>query len=135
MRGLKPGVECCSRCPFCVAPLVGAWIETLYTRDMAQNLVSHPSWVRGLKLKILFYIITALAVAPLVGAWIETPLRRRRCAPRWVAPLVGAWIETLASGIFGASAQSHPSWVRGLKLRACAETVGTCSRTPRGCVD
>ena len=34
--------------------------------------MSHPSWVRGLKLLSREIIIYANAVAPLVGAWIET---------------------------------------------------------------
>ena len=33
-----------------VAPLVGAWIETITGRDENGNITSHPSWVRGLKL-------------------------------------------------------------------------------------
>ena len=33
-----------------VAPLVGAWIETAKANDLrAAGLKSHPSWVRGLK--------------------------------------------------------------------------------------
>ena len=55
--------------------------------------MSHPTWVRGLKL----YIYGALVhfyVAPYVGAWIETsPTRSTRCCAT-VAPYVGAWIET-----------------------------------------
>ena len=33
-----------------VAPLVGAWIETWWNCCSAHNWLSHPSWVRGLKL-------------------------------------------------------------------------------------
>ena len=71
-RGLK-------RCPLAamqrlgkVAPLAGAWIETL--------------------VRVMFCFV--LLVAPLAGAWIETKI------PAWVAPLghvaplAGAWIET-----------------------------------------
>ena len=60
-----------------VAPLVGAWIETII----------------GFKGHSLFN------VAPLVGAWIETVMSTH-CNVGWrVAPLVGAWIETpLVSG-------------------------------------
>ena len=56
---------------------------------------SHPTWVRGLKLKKIYQDEQAGRVAPYVGAWIETlcglppPVR---CA---VAPYVGAWIETI----------------------------------------
>ena len=37
-----------------------------------QNMQSHPSWVCGLKLYLLFYIGSFLLVTPFVGVWIET---------------------------------------------------------------
>ena len=55
-----------------VAPLVGAWIETEDIDGSAARPESHPSWVRGLKPTVLFMVVIALSVAPLVGAWIET---------------------------------------------------------------
>ena len=58
---------------YTVAPLVGAWIETLHK----------------------LYITTKdFFVAPLVGAWIETQYVHLRYLQILVAPLVGAWIET-----------------------------------------
>ena len=33
----------------CVAPRVGAWIETSCFRIIISNAKSHPEWVRGLK--------------------------------------------------------------------------------------
>ena len=33
-----------------VAPLVGAWIETAHDVGSWAGIMSHPSWVRGLKL-------------------------------------------------------------------------------------
>ena len=33
-----------------VAPYVGAWIETLTLAFSAKSFLSHPTWVRGLKL-------------------------------------------------------------------------------------
>ena len=33
-----------------VAPLVGAWIETYQWKIIKRMAMSHPSWVRGLKL-------------------------------------------------------------------------------------
>ena len=33
-----------------VAPHVGAWIETLPSRTVKEPVMSHPMWVRGLKL-------------------------------------------------------------------------------------
>ena len=35
--------------------------------------MSHPMWVRGLKLGLLVMIRKLFLVAPHVGAWIETP--------------------------------------------------------------
>ena len=37
-------------CKFAVAPLVGAWIEIVWTDKQPAELVSLPSWERGLKL-------------------------------------------------------------------------------------
>ena len=36
------------------------------------NMRSHPTWVRGLKLKFFRTITGGAQVAPYVGAWIET---------------------------------------------------------------
>ena len=76
---------------------MGAWIETRLIRYLVPCALSHPSWVRGLKLPIS-YLAIAITVAPLVGAWIETfhSLMQLSCSDK-VAPLVGAWIETLIS--------------------------------------
>ena len=35
-----------------VAPYVGAWIETAKLLGLGQKVLSHPTWVRGLKLVI-----------------------------------------------------------------------------------
>ena len=43
-RDIQPFAE------YAVAPLVGAWIETLLSFMVVNNGWSHPSWVRGLKL-------------------------------------------------------------------------------------
>ena len=100
-----------------VAPHVGAWIET-GTRTCKD---------------------TSTDVAPHVGAWIETCSVSFFCATIKVAPHVGAWIETryfdyktsrdvsrtpcgcvdLNLPILNKAVdriQSHPMWVRGLKL-------------------
>ena len=99
--------------------------------------MSHPTWVRGLKL--LYHVIeqSNAHVAPYVGAWIETDgiytvHRSAEVAPyvgAWietdgiytvhrsaeVAPYVGAWIETIPIQVRSYRKQSHPTWVRGLK--------------------
>ena len=56
--------------------------------------MSHPMWVRGLKQKILIFVIRVI----------------------YVAPHVGAWIETSSTLDFNNFLKSHPMWVRGLKL-------------------
>ena len=53
---------------------MGAWIETYNLLYILMAILSHPMWVRGLKLLRLNVRKSALQVAPHVGAWIETPL-------------------------------------------------------------
>ena len=56
-----------------VAPYVGAWIETKSLASMIKShLLSHLTWVRGLKLYHNQNNSTYRPVAPYVGAWIET---------------------------------------------------------------
>ena len=52
VRGLKRFVYTNAVEVLVVAPLVGAWIETLLMRIDSLKTESHPSWVRGLKLKV-----------------------------------------------------------------------------------
>ena len=74
VRGLKL-LRDLYKCPAdIVAPLVGAWIETLKITFLPSKRVSHPSWVRGLKPVVVAACQVDDAVAPLVGAWIETAL-------------------------------------------------------------
>ena len=92
---------------------MGAWIET----SVQSADLSH------------------MYVAPRVGAWIETATLRNKCKSYPVAPRVGAWIETPHFELKIRRCESHPVWVRGLKLIGNFFTcVGTC-RTPCGCVD
>ena len=55
---------------------------------------SHPVWVRGLKHEQTCSILLRGKVAPRVGAWIETYLKGLTQVTNDVAPRVGAWIET-----------------------------------------
>ena len=64
--------------------------------DMALAM-SHPTWVRGLKLPYLVRGAKIYVVAPYVGAWIETLSVTLSCLCTKVAPYVGAWIETKRS--------------------------------------
>ena len=54
-----------------VAPYVGAWIETILQEGRLYASMSHPTWVRGLKL-VAGNVELCNQVAPYVGAWIET---------------------------------------------------------------
>ena len=100
-------------------------------------MLSHPMWVRGLKLFMIDFRSKLRMVAPHVGAWIETqilslPSILQKVAPHvgawietnliWdeqgepqVAPHVGAWIETVRVCNVRNCILSHPMWVRGLK--------------------
>ena len=73
-------------------------------------------WVRGLKQLILVTHHIFANVAPYVGAWIETDPAPDKDDKTNVAPYVGAWIETYYPITLNLSRQSHPMWVRGLKL-------------------
>ena len=59
--------------------------------------MSHPMWVRGLKLIRSIMSSQEWAVAPYVGAWIETICLLHNLSRSAVAPYVGAWIETFLS--------------------------------------
>ena len=56
--------------------------------------MSHPVWVRGLKLRDAIQPNHIRVVAPRVGAWIETKVTFELKNFAVVAPRVGAWIET-----------------------------------------
>ena len=73
---------------------MGAWIETNLSNGNFSGLLSHPTWVRGLK-----------PVRPII-----------RFTDGAVAPYVGAWIETTSAFPVMRLQTSHPTWVRGLKL-------------------
>ena len=81
---------------------------------MVYKMLSHPMWVRGLKLDPPLLTILERVVAPHVGAWIETKHWLTKKQLLKVAPHVGAWIETY--------------------LEALVDVVEE-GRTPCGCVD
>ena len=136
-RGLKRGNTCRLWLSSNVAPLVGAWIETLNRQISEPSQMSLPSWERGLKLKNIKLLPTRKVVAPLVGAWIETPNLNRIPHAHTVAPLVGAWIETCEDlNEDYETAESLPSWERGLNQdKSMSYYDGDVSRSPRGSVD
>ena len=96
-----------------VAPYVGAWIETFPSASEVSLRMSHPTWVRGLKLMITNNLLDYLQSHP---TWVRglKPLKEGEAIANAVAPYVGAWIETYNNAFF------------------CKYTK---SRTLRGCVD
>ena len=132
---------------------MGAWIETITVLYWLNNITSHPVWVRGLKL--LFALSTsciarshpvwvrglklaisdelsqANPVAPRVGAWIETTFGYYSHGQVGVAPRVGAWIETPLGLPVHYKEESHPVWVRGLKLTLSTPLVPMSLVAPR----
>ena len=106
-----------------VAPHAGAWIETTRTaRAMKTSSTSHPTRVRGLKLRHFHAAGGRGVVAPHAGAWIETGPP----ATRWSGPVVSH--PTRVRGLkqkvfeqFDARYVSHPTRVRGLKH--CHSTI------------
>ena len=157
VRGLKHAIILHANNKTCVAPYVGAWIETMPLKTFRRKELSHPMWVRGLKLNsfIFCYIIpkshpmwvrglkpchgiimACYSVAPYVGAWIETctclwQTNTRASHPMWVR---GLKQDTVYH--HRASGMSHPMWVRGLKhgVKVVCFTLAR-SRTLCGCVD
>ena len=158
-RGLKPYTIDCAAIAFAVAPLAGAWIETVEAANQRQQAASRPSRARGLKhrqsrIAVYHTDVAPLAgawietcrgrlhfagviVAPLAGAWIETRADRHHHVALAVAPLAGAWIETQQRTLFRRyGLRSRPSRARGLKLKGRDyDNLQEIGRAPRGRVD
>ena len=75
--------------------------------------MSHPTWVRGLKLAFRFRCCRCVLSHPTWVRGLKQLLRQPCRPPSHVAPYVGAWIETFSTRFL-------KFWVR---------------RTLRGCVD
>ena len=115
MRGLKLKDGVWHADLLTVAPHTGAWIETIKYKVPADQNLSHPTRVRGLKLLIIIFYRLFL-VAPHTGAWIETEkhgldLRDGSSHPTRVRGLKPCYL-----GFVYQFHQSHPTRVRGLKL-------------------
>ncbi len=65
-----------------VTPFVGVWIETVVVFVVSNNLMSHPSWVCGLKQKYVDARAKVNNVTPFVGVWIETRNRTKPLLPQ-----------------------------------------------------
>ena len=73
---------------------MGAWVETSVACKADGTVLSHLTWVRGLKQVSTHLYLICKKVAPYVGAWVET---------------------TGKQYIISKSKTSHLTWVRGLK--------------------
>ena len=77
-----------------VPPFVGVWFETLYCFPGPIQVMSHPSWVCGLKHQWVKHKQHNHYVTPFVGVWIETSSVCEETIDEAVTPFVGVWIET-----------------------------------------
>ena len=84
-------------------------------------VLSHPTWVCGLK-PVKRFLMILLLVTPYVGVWIETYGLRNAIDYGTVTPYVGVWIETFMSLSSSGVGMSHPTWVCGLKLSGTIRT-------------
>ena len=73
---------------------MGVWIETCMLPSVTFVVVSHPSWVCGLKHKKVVTNKLQTFVTPFVGVWIETAVCLNQANVYKVTPFVGVWIET-----------------------------------------
>ena len=120
---------------WCVAPLVGAWIETLVICCPLSSEKSHPSWVRGLKPIDIDENMQTTGRTPRGcvdwnNEYILLSARYCRSHPSWVRGL-----KPRNDLYYSLYITSHPSWVRGLKLSLLSTIPCKSCRTPRGCVD
>ena len=58
------------------------------------NMRSHPTWVRGLKLLVVFTLDTLTWSHPTWVRGLKHNLKHQTQKMAYVAPYVGAWIET-----------------------------------------
>ena len=97
-----------------VALLVSAWIEITGWRVLIGRMVSHSSWVRGLKYLLRCSDAPQIDVALLVSAWIEI-----------------ATCDWLAWPVAGRTPRECVDW----NNTNDATSTEVLSRTPRECVD
>ena len=62
--------------------------------SLLQNMQSHPTWVRGLKLTSCAHISSVLMSHPTWVRGLKLSELQTRTHGQTVAPYVGAWIET-----------------------------------------
>ena len=120
---------------YCVAPLVGAWIEILRFKTANKKIAVAPLVGAWIEIYAHKRRCRENIVAPLVGAWIEIFCQSAAISKKKVAPLVGAWIEISSSFLNSAHRGSLLSWERGLKYLLQLVKQNRYSRSSRGSVD
>ena len=73
---------------------MGAWIETVKAGQDIENVVSHPTWVRGLKHLQPKFISLLFWSHPTWVRGLKHRKYHKTSLKALVAPYVGAWIET-----------------------------------------
>ena len=73
---------------------MGAWIETKYDYYEFNNIMSHPTWVRGLKLLYHCGLRASELSHPTWVRGLKQSIEEQGDTNLSVAPYVGAWIET-----------------------------------------
>ena len=69
-----------------VAPHVGAWIETCEILGKENSWLSHPMWVRGLKLKIISLMSKSVKSHPMWVRGLKLSVRRAVTSPKSRTP-------------------------------------------------
>ena len=72
---------------------MGAWIETRHEHSTKRTRMSHPMWVRGLKLTYSDVSVPRVSSHPMWVRGLKLTSWQKK-AEKFVAPYVGAWIET-----------------------------------------
>ena len=93
-RGLKRSYLCPHFPERCVAPYMGAWIETASTKSLRRELVSLPIWERGLKHNRSSALHSSTLSLPIWERGLKRPMNMENYTKKDVAPYMGAWIET-----------------------------------------
>ena len=89
-------------------------LKLLMYHNISTYCTSHPTWVRGLKLRLSRVMLHLLMSHPTWVRGLKRKSNKLSIKSNLVAPYVGAWIETNARGV---------------------DLDNRLSRTLRGCVD
>ena len=97
--------------------------------------MSHPTWVRGLKLIVVIFQLLLILSHPTWVRGLKLKVNSDWQQKHGVASYMGAWIETAFRTAAVNRAVSHPTWVRGLKHQHYQQAEELVGRILHGCVD